>query len=92
MLSDAQYGERDPDDTTPQWLAAASQRVAGLVDWVAQRFDRGTEHMHETGDALRWRTRRLAGSTDEYVHQHPWPTIGLAVGVGLVIGLWLARR
>jgi ElaB/YqjD/DUF883 family membrane-anchored ribosome-binding protein len=26
------------------------------------------------------------------VHEHPWPAIGAAVGVGLVIGLLIGRR
>jgi ElaB/YqjD/DUF883 family membrane-anchored ribosome-binding protein len=30
--------------------------------------------------------------TDEYVHENPWPSIGVAVGVGFVVGLLIGRR
>jgi ElaB/YqjD/DUF883 family membrane-anchored ribosome-binding protein len=31
-------------------------------------------------------------AADDYVHTHPWPVIGMAAGVGLLIGLLISRR
>jgi ElaB/YqjD/DUF883 family membrane-anchored ribosome-binding protein len=31
-------------------------------------------------------------ATDEYVHENPWKSIGIAAGAGLVIGMLLHRR
>ena len=30
--------------------------------------------------------------TDDYVHDNPWQAVGIAAGVGLVLGLLIARR
>jgi ElaB/YqjD/DUF883 family membrane-anchored ribosome-binding protein len=30
--------------------------------------------------------------TDEYVHENAWRTIGIAVGIGLIIGLLIRER
>lgn len=38
------------------------------------------------------RTKAAAKATDEYVHVHPWQAIGVAAGVGLVIGVLIGRR
>jgi ElaB/YqjD/DUF883 family membrane-anchored ribosome-binding protein len=35
--------------------------------------------------------RKAARQTDSYVRDHSWGAIGLAAGIGLLIG-WLARR
>lgn len=36
---------------------------------------------------------RAAGqATDTFVHDNPWQSTGIAVGVGLLLGLLLARR
>lgn len=48
--------------------------------------------MADAQAALLARTRAAARATDEYVHTHPWQSIGAAVGVGLVIGLLIGRR
>ena len=31
-------------------------------------------------------------ATDQYVHEHPWHAVGVAAGIGLVIGLLIGRR
>ena len=38
------------------------------------------------------RTKAAVWATDDYVHTHPWQSIGAAAGVGLVIGLLVGRR
>jgi len=42
-------------------------------------------------EALR-RAREVADATDEYVRDNPWQSVGIAAGVGLLVGLLLARR
>ena len=38
------------------------------------------------------RSKAAARATDHYVHEHPWQAIGVALGLGVVIGLLLNRR
>ncbi|OGT00142.1 MAG: hypothetical protein A3F73_13740 [Gallionellales bacterium RIFCSPLOWO2_12_FULL_59_22] len=38
------------------------------------------------------KTRAAAKATDVYVHENPWQAIGVAAGVGVVIGLLIGRR
>jgi len=42
-------------------------------------------------EALR-RAREVADATNEYVRENPWQSVGIAAGVGLLLGLLLARR
>jgi ElaB/YqjD/DUF883 family membrane-anchored ribosome-binding protein len=41
--------------------------------------------------ALR-QSKEAARATDDYVHDHPWRAIGVAAGVGVLIGLLIGRR
>ena len=36
--------------------------------------------------------RAAAKSTDDWVHGNPWRAIGIAAGVGVVVGLLIGRR
>jgi len=38
------------------------------------------------------KTKAAAKATDVYVHENPWQAIGVAAGVGVVIGLLIGRR
>lgn len=42
--------------------------------------------------ALLVKTKAAAKATDEYVHTHPWQSVGAAASVGMVIGLLIGRR
>ena len=42
-------------------------------------------------EALR-RARELADATEEYVRDNPWQSIGVAAGIGLVLGILISRR
>ncbi|MBA3581553.1 MAG: DUF883 domain-containing protein [Gammaproteobacteria bacterium] len=34
----------------------------------------------------------VAQETDEYVHENPWKSIGIAAGLGVLLGVLLSRR
>ncbi|HEY0561739.1 MAG TPA: YqjD family protein [Methylophilus sp.] len=38
------------------------------------------------------KTKDTAKATDVYVHDNPWKAIGIAAGVGLVIGVLISRK
>lgn len=42
-------------------------------------------------EALR-RARELADATEEYVRDNPWQSVGIAAGIGLVLGVLISRR
>ena len=36
--------------------------------------------------------REVADATEEYVRENPWQSIGIAAGVGLLLGVLISRR
>jgi ElaB/YqjD/DUF883 family membrane-anchored ribosome-binding protein len=46
----------------------------------------------EAQDALVEKGKIAAQATDDYVHEKPWHAVGIAAGVGLVVGLLIGRR
>ncbi|MFN2338818.1 MAG: YqjD family protein [Gammaproteobacteria bacterium] len=43
-------------------------------------------------DVLMARTKNAAKAADHYIHENPWQALGVAAGVGLVVGLLTGRR
>jgi ElaB/YqjD/DUF883 family membrane-anchored ribosome-binding protein len=46
----------------------------------------------EAQDALVEKGKIAAQATDDYVHEKPWHAVGIAAGIGLVVGLLIGRR
>lgn len=40
----------------------------------------------------REKAKTAVQTSDQYVHTHPWGAVGVAAGLGLVIGLLIGRR
>ena len=38
------------------------------------------------------RAREFAGDADEYVRSNPWQAVGIAAGIGILIGMLMSRR
>ena len=50
------------------------------------------EKLADAQDALIEKGRVAAKATDDYVHEKPWNAVGIAAGVGLLVGLLIGRR
>ena len=63
---------------------------------VERNLNTAKERLRDLEDAVVEKTRATARATDEYAHENPWQTAGIAAGLsivcGIVIGLLLYRR
>lgn len=63
---------------------------------VQEGFQRRIDQLRERAAAaqgmLRDQARTVVKVTDRYVHENPWPAIGMAATVGLVVGFMAGRR
>lgn len=68
------------------------EAVATLRNRAEESLAVAKAKMAEAQDALVDKTKAAAKVTDVYVHENPWRAVGVAAGVGLVIGLLIGRR
>jgi ElaB/YqjD/DUF883 family membrane-anchored ribosome-binding protein len=59
---------------------------------LEQTLDQAKAQAAEAHRVLAEKTRAAARATDTYVHEKPWESIAMGVGVGLLLGLLVARR
>jgi len=48
--------------------------------------------LEDAGQHVAARARASARAADEYVHDNPWASVGMAAGIGFLIGYLLGRR
>jgi len=74
-------------------LMAATADVAGdKVSEARQRLAAALENGKEMYARVRERAAEKARAADEAVREHPYQAIGIAFGVGALIGCLFARR
>lgn len=56
------------------------------------KLEQAKEAISDAGDALKERADDAVTSTEKYVGKHPWHSLAIAGGIGLVLGILLSRR
>lgn len=89
LRSDLQSVAHDAEALLKATADVAGERVqearARAQETLRQAYDRIYDRK------MQKRVRKLARETDSYVRDHSWSVIGIAAGVGLLMGL-LTRR
>lgn len=71
-------------------------KASALRSKVEKNLNAAKDRLRSLEDAVMEKTKATARATDEYVHENPWQTVGIAAGLsvvfGVVIGLLLYRR
>lgn len=74
-------------------LMAATADVAGeKVGEARKRLAAALESGKEIYGRVRDKTVEKAKAVDETVHEHPYQAMGIAFGVGILIGVLVTRR
>ena len=77
------------DATTTEKLIAELNTVVRDAEALMKTVTAGSgEHLREAGESA----REAAQQIDEQVRRNPWAAVGIAAGVGLLIGLLLTRK
>jgi ElaB/YqjD/DUF883 family membrane-anchored ribosome-binding protein len=84
---EAMKGNMINSSRTPE----TGDELESITDKIKEGIQSGKYTLDELQSALVERTKEAARTTDRYVHENPWTVIGLAAGVGLVLGLLLHR-
>lgn len=81
-------------DTEELLRATADQvgdRVASVRERIQINLASAKGRLAEAEQAVVERAKQAAHVTDEYVHDNPWRAVGIAAGVGLIIGMLIGR-
>jgi ElaB/YqjD/DUF883 family membrane-anchored ribosome-binding protein len=70
----------------------AGEGAAKLRERVQDRLVQARSHLAEFQDNAVERVRAAGVAADDFVHDKPWPSIGLAAGIGVLVGLLIGRR
>lgn len=70
----------------------AGEKIANLRARIQERLRDAKVRLADAEELLVEKTKAAARATDDYVHESPWTAVGIAAGVGLLVGLLIGRR
>ena len=82
----------DAEDLLRATAGQAGEKVSAAREKIQDSLREAKVKLAEVEDLLIDKGRQAARATDEYVHDHPWKAVGIAAGIGLIVGLLISRR
>ncbi len=82
----------DAEELLRATASQAGEKVTAAREKVQDSLRRAKVKLADAEEVLIDKGKEAAHATDEYVHDHPWRAVGVAAGIGFVIGLLIGRR
>ena len=92
LVADLKVVVADAEELLKATASQAGEKVAAAREKIGESLREAKYQLARAEEAIIDRTKQAAKVTDEYVHENPWRAVGIAAGVGLVIGLLIGRR
>ena len=92
LLEDLQTVVRDADALLRATSAQTGEKIQEIRGRAEESLRLARIRLAQVEELALQRARDAATAADEYVHENPWQAIGIAAGVGLLLGLLVSRR
>jgi ElaB/YqjD/DUF883 family membrane-anchored ribosome-binding protein len=92
LITDVKTLMSDADDIVKAMASATGDKAAELGEKLRVKLRTAREKMGDVQEVVADRAKAAARATDDFVHDNPWKAVGIAAGVGFLIGLLVNRR
>ena len=92
LMSDLRVVIGDAEEVLRMTADQVGESAADLRSRVQIRMNQAKVDLLHLQDAAVAKAKAAGHATDEFVHENPWKSIGIAAGIGLVVGLLIGRR
>ncbi|TAH46956.1 MAG: DUF883 domain-containing protein [Betaproteobacteria bacterium] len=92
LVSDLKVVVADAEELLKLTAGQAGEKLTDVRSRLGDRLAVAKERIADAEAALVDRSKKAARATDDYVHDHPWQSVGVAAGVAFLLGLLAGRR
>ncbi|QDX82998.1 hypothetical protein B9N43_14095 [Denitratisoma sp. DHT3] len=92
LIADFNVVVADAEELLKATAGQASGKVEELRGRVQDRLAQAKASLVDAQEAVVAKAKAVGHATDDYVHDNPWKSVGIAAGIGLVVGLLIGRR
>ena len=82
----------DMEDYLRATASQTGEKIGVIRERLQEHMQTAKARLADTQEYVVDKTKEAARATDDYVHENPWRAVGIAAGVGLVIGMLIGRR
>jgi ElaB/YqjD/DUF883 family membrane-anchored ribosome-binding protein len=92
LIEDFRVVVSDAEELLKLTANQAGDKLNVVRGRVEESLQNAKMQLTEVENLMLERTREAVQATDDYIKANPWRSVGIAAGVGMVLGMLIARR
>lgn len=92
LMHDLKAVAGDVEELLKATAGQTGDKIAAARARAEESLRGAKDRIQAAGEEVSARTRQAMAATDDYVHHKPWVAVGIASGVGFLVGYLLGRR
>jgi ElaB/YqjD/DUF883 family membrane-anchored ribosome-binding protein len=92
LMHDLRTVVTDAEELLKATASQTGERIEKVRARAEESLRAARARMQEAGHVAEARARDAAREVDQQVHENPWTAVGVATGIGLIVGILLGRR
>ena len=92
LVSDMKVVVSDAEEILRATAGVAGDKMSDLRERIGERLRDAKLRIADAEAALVDKTKAAARATDDYVNDNPWQAVGIAAGIGFLLGVIIGRR
>lgn len=92
LIADFKVVVADAEELLRATAGQAGEKVAEIRGRAQEHLASAKAKLADAEAVIIARAKEAGKATDDYVHENPWSSVGIAAGVGFLIGLLVGRR
>ena len=82
----------DMDEYLRATASQTGEKIGVIRERLQEHMLKAKDRLADTKEIVVDKAKEGARATDEYVRDNPWRAVGIAAGVGLIVGMLIGRR
>lgn len=92
LVADFKVVVADAEELLRATAGQAGDKAAELRGRLQDHLNNAKASLADAQAVVVDRAKQVGRATDDYVHDNPWRSVGVAAGIGFIVGLLIGRR
>jgi ElaB/YqjD/DUF883 family membrane-anchored ribosome-binding protein len=92
LIADMKVVVSDAEEILRATAGLAGEKMADLRERIGERLRDARVRIDDAEAALVDKTKAAARAADVFVNENPWQAVGIAAGIGVLLGIIIGRR
>ena len=92
LMADLRLVVTDAEELLKLTANHVGEGAAGLRERLHERITDAKHKLLDLQAAATEKAKAVGHAADDYVHEHPWKSVAIGAGLGVILGMLISRR